>query len=240
MILYPAIDIKGGKCVRLLRGDHNRVTVFNENPAQQAKAFAEAGFKWLHVVDMDGAQNGRMTNEKAVEEILKTVKVPVQVGGGIRTLPDIEKWLEKGAKRVMLGTMALQEPNFVREACRHFPDRIIVSIDTRYGKVAINGWSTMTDTRALDLALRLDATDIAAFIYTDIDHDGAAGGLNIDAIVDFAWGIAKPVIAAGGISGLADLEALRDEQVPGIIGAIMGRALYDGRIDPAQALKVFK
>ncbi len=236
MILFPAIDLKDGVCVRLMRGDMNAVTVYNRDPAEQAESFVAAGFRWLHLVDLNGAVAGHPVNAAAVEAILKTVEVPVQLGGGIRSLDMIETWLSRGVARVVLGTAAVKDPDLVRDACARFPGRIAVSIDARGGLVAVDGWTETSQVRALDLALRLEDKGVAAIVYTDIDRDGAMGGVNLDATVDLAYHLTTPVIASGGVSSLDDLAGLRAHAHAGIEGAICGRALYDGRIDPAAAL----
>lgn len=234
MILYPAIDLKDGNCVRLLKGEMDSATVFGENPAAQAKAFTDAGCKWLHLVDLNGAFAGRPVNAAAVEAILAAVEVPVQLGGGIRHMSTIENWLSKGVKRVILGTVAVEDPKLVREAAARYPNQIAVGIDARAGRVATRGWAEETEVMALDLARRYEDAGVAAIIYTDIDRDGAMGGPNVQATADLARAVKIPVIASGGVSSMADLIALRDEGV--IAGAISGRALYDGALDLANAL----
>ncbi len=240
MILFPAIDLKDGKCVRLLRGDMGQATVFNDDPASQAGIFAAQGFEWLHLVDLNGAVEGYPVNGAAVGAILDAIDIPVQLGGGIRDLATIEHWLERGIRRVILGTAALEDPGLVREACRRHPGRIVASIDARDGYVAAHGWTRTSETRALDLALRVEEAGVAAIVFTDIDRDGAMGGVNVDSTVDLAWALKVPVIASGGVSTMADLEALKDEEMAGIEGVICGRALYDGRIDPAAALRLLR
>ncbi|MDR3518740.1 MAG: 1-(5-phosphoribosyl)-5-[(5-phosphoribosylamino)methylideneamino]imidazole-4-carboxamide isomerase [Azospirillaceae bacterium] len=238
MILYPAIDLKDGACVRLIRGDMDQATVFNVDPAEQAAMFARQGFNWLHLVDLNGAFAGRPVNADAVEAILKQLKVPVQLGGGIRTLETIGMWLGKGVQRVILGTVALRNPDLVKEACRQFPGRIAVAIDAREGFVAVQGWAQTSEIRALDLALRFEDSGVAAIIYTDINRDGAMGGVNVEATSDLAFALTTPVIASGGVSSMDDLIALKAEEASGIEGVICGRALYDGRIDPEMALRM--
>lgn len=235
MILYPAIDLKDGQCVRLLRGDMEAATVFGEDPAAQAAAFEAAGAQWLHLVDLNGAFAGRPVNASAVEAILKQVSVPAQLGGGIRDMDTIEMWLEKGLARVILGTVAVEEPDLVREAAAAFPDRVAVGIDARGGRVATKGWAKETDVEATDLARRFEDAGVAAIIYTDIDRDGAMQGPNVAATEALARAVSIPVIASGGVSRLDDLIALRDTGV--IAGAISGRALYDGAIDLGAALR---
>lgn len=237
MILFPAIDLKDGACVRLVRGEMDQVTVFNTNPAEQASRFQTQGFAWIHVVDLNGAASGQPVNTDPILEILASVDIPIQLGGGIRNMTMIQHWLDMGVRRVVLGTVALREPQLVKDACRRFPGRIAVAIDAREGLVAVQGWSETSTVKALDLALRFEDCGAAAIIYTDINRDGAMGGLNIEATSDLAFALTTPVIASGGVSSLADLTALKAEEATGIAGVICGRALYDGRIDPAQALK---
>ena len=238
MILYPAIDLKDGRCVRLLRGDMAAATVFAAAPADQARQFAEAGFEWLHLVDLNGAFAGRPVNGDAVEAILAAVTLPVQLGGGIRDLSTIDFWLERGVKRVILGTIALTEPELVRAACKRHPGRVVVGIDARDGMVAVEGWARTSEVRALDLALRFEDAGVAAIVYTDIDRDGALGGVNVEATADLAFALTTPVIASGGVASLADLKSLKEVEKTGVEGVICGRALYDGRLDPAAALRL--
>ncbi len=235
MILYPAIDLKDGKCVRLLRGDMSAATVFGDDPAAQAASFQAAGCAWLHLVDLDGAFAGRPENRTAVEAILARVSVPAQLGGGIRDMATIAQWLEKGLARVILGTVAVENPALVRDAARAFPGQIAVGIDARKGRVATKGWATETAVIATDLARSFEDAGVAAIIYTDIDRDGAMQGPNIEATEALARAVSIPVIASGGVSSMADLIALRDTGV--IAGAISGRALYDGALDLATALR---
>ncbi len=236
MILYPAIDLKDGACVRLVRGEMSAATVFNTDPAEQALRFREQGFRWLHLVDLNGAFAGRPVNADAVERILAAVDMPVQLGGGIRDLKTIEAWVEKGVRRVILGTVALRQPELVKEACKAFPGRVAVGIDAREGYVAVAGWAETSNIKALDLALKFEDSGVAAIIYTDINRDGAMGGVNVEATADLAFHLTTPVIASGGVSSIEDLAALKAEEHAGIEGVICGRALYDGRIDPAEAL----
>ena len=235
MILYPAIDLKDGACVRLLRGDMNAATVFGTDPAAQAASFVAAGCGWLHLVDLNGAFAGTPVNGAAVRAILAAVAVPCQLGGGIRDMATIEMWLEAGLERVILGTVAVENSELVRQAALAFPGRIAVGIDARGGRVATKGWAAQTDVQAVDLARQFQDAGVAAIIYTDIDRDGAMQGPNIEATAALARSVSIPVIASGGVSSLADLLALRDTGV--IAGAISGRALYDGAIDLAEALR---
>lgn len=235
MILYPAIDLKDGQCVRLLRGAMEAATVFGDDPAAQALKFQTAGCDWLHLVDLNGAFAGRPVNAAAVEAILQAVAVPCQLGGGIRDMATIEMWLGKGLARVILGTVAVEDPALVRDAARAFPGQIAVGIDARKGRVATKGWATETEIDSTDLARSFQDAGVAAIIYTDIDRDGAMQGPNIEATEALARAVSIPVIASGGVSQMEDLIALRDTNV--IAGAISGRALYDGAIDLAAALK---
>ncbi len=238
MILFPAIDLKDGACVRLFQGDMDKATVYNADPASQARAFSDAGFSWLHLVDLNGAIEGHPVNDTAVETILKTISVPAQLGGGIRDMATIRMWLEKGVRRVILGTVALEQPELVKEACRAFPGRIVVGIDARDGYVAVAGWAKTSRVKALDLALKFEDSGVAAIIYTDISRDGAMMGVNLDATTDLAWALTTPVIASGGVSALSDLEEIKAVEDSGIEGVIIGRALYDGRIDAKKALAI--
>jgi phosphoribosylformimino-5-aminoimidazole carboxamide ribotide isomerase len=238
MILYPAIDLKDGACVRLLRGDMAAVTVYNDDPAEQARRFAESGFSWLHLVDLNGAVEGHPVNAKAVDAIIAATKLPVQLGGGIRNLATVEDWLSRGVERVVLGTVAVRNPSLVKEACAKFPGRIAVSIDSREGFVAVEGWREMSSIRTLDLALQMEECGVTAIVFTDINRDGAMGGINLDATVDLAFALSTPVIASGGVSSIDDLVAIKAEEKSGIGGVICGRALYDGRVDPAAAIAV--
>ena len=240
MILFPAIDLKDGACVRLIKGDMNQATVFNTDPADQARTFQAQGFEYLHLVDLNGAFAGRPVNGPAVDAILQSANLPVQLGGGIRDLPTISMWLDKGIRRVIIGTAAIRDPDLVREACRKFPGRIAVGLDARGGKVAAEGWAETTDLSVLDMARRFEDAGVAAIIYTDIDRDGVLEGLNIEATVALAKAISIPVIASGGLASIVDLEKLLAANCPGIEGAISGRALYDGRIDIDRALALLK
>ncbi len=237
MILYPAIDLKDGACVRLVRGEMEQATVFNTDPTLPAATFKAQGFEWLHLVDLNGAFAGQPVNGAVIERILATIgAMPAQLGGGIRDLKTIEMWLTKGISRVILGTAALREPDLVRQACREFPGKIAVGIDAREGYVAIAGWAETSTVKALDLALKFEDSGVAAIIYTDINRDGAMGGVNVEATADLACHLTTPVIASGGVSSIDDLAALKKEEKTGIAGVICGRALYDGRIDPHAAL----
>jgi len=239
MILYPAIDLKDGQCVRLYKGVMEQATVFSDNPAAQAVAFAAQGAKWLHLVDLNGAFAGSPVNGAAVEAILAAVTVPCQLGGGIRDMATIEMWLEKGLARVILGTVAVEDPDLVRSAARAFPGQVAVGIDAREGRVATRGWATETDTEVTELARAFEDAGVAAIIYTDINRDGAMQGPNVAATAALARACTIPVIASGGVSSLADLIALRDCGAT-LDGAISGRALYDGKLDLAEALAVLK
>lgn len=236
MILFPAIDLKDGRAVRLLRGDMAQATVFNEDPAAQARDFAAAGFEWLHLVDLNGAFAGRPVNAAAVEAILAAVDIPVQLGGGIRDIATVERWLSAGVRRVILGTAAVKTPDLVREACRAFPGRVVVGIDARDGRVAVEGWAEASATAALDLAQSFEDAGVAAIVYTDIERDGALAGVNVGATQTLAAALSIPVIASGGVASLDDIAALMAIAKDGVEGVICGRALYDGRIDPKSAL----
>ena len=239
MILYPAIDLKDGQCVRLLRGEMQAATVFNDDPAAQGRAFADAGAEWLHLVDLNGAFAGQPVNAAAVDSILKSVTIPCQLGGGIRDMATIEGWLSRGLARVILGTVAVENPDLVRQAARAFPGQVAVGIDARKGRVATKGWAEETDIAVTDLARAFEDAGVAAIIYTDIDRDGAMQGPNVAATADLARATSIPVIASGGVSSLADLIALRDCGAP-LNGAISGRALYDGKLDLAQAMAALR
>ncbi len=238
MILYPAIDLKDGNAVRLVHGDMDQTTVFNDDPAAQARAFVDAGCAWLHLVDLNGAFAGEPVNAAPVEAILKACPVPAQLGGGIRDMATIERWLDKGLARVILGTVAVEDPDLVREAARAFPGQVAVGLDARNGKVATRGWAEETDVMVTDLAKSFEDAGIAAIIYTDILRDGAMKGPNIEATAALARAVSIPVIASGGVSSMADLTALQKTGV--ISGAISGRALYDGAIDLGEALALLK
>lgn len=236
MILFPAIDLKDGKAVRLLRGDLDSATIFNDDPADQARRFAGAGFEWLHVVDLDGAFAGQSANQAAVTDILAATKCPVQLGGGIRDLAAIEHWLDAGVARVILGTVAVKNPDLVRQACHRFSGQIVVGIDARDGMVAVEGWAESSTLAATELAKSFEDAGVAAIVYTDIDRDGALLGVNVEATVALAQSVTMPVIASGGVASLDDIAALMAVADAGIEGVICGRALYDGRIEPQSAL----
>jgi phosphoribosylformimino-5-aminoimidazole carboxamide ribotide isomerase len=238
VILFPAIDLKGGACVRLVRGEMASATVFNDDPAAQAREFAEMGFPWLHVVDLDGAFAGKSVNGNAVRSIRSAVGLRIQLGGGIRDRAAIDYWLGLGIDRVVLGTAALREPELVRLAARELPDRIIVGIDARDGRVAVEGWAETSNIGAVDLGRRFADAGVAVIVYTDIARDGALTGIDAAAIAAFARQVGVPVIASGGVASLADIEALAARTGEGIAGAICGRALYDGRLDPRAALRI--
>jgi len=240
VILFPAIDLKDGQCVRLKLGDMAQATVFSDDPAAQAKAFEEQGFAWLHLVDLNGAFEGRPVNAAAVDSILRSVKLPVQLGGGIRTLGQIETWLLKGIRRVILGTVALREPALVREACRLFPGRIAVGIDAKGGRVAVEGWAETSDLTAIDLAGQFADAGVSTIIFTDVDRDGMLKGLNIDSTLELANSVSIPVIASGGLASMDDIHRLLQPDCRVLEGAISGRALYDGRIDVPQALRLIR
>ncbi|THD42267.1 MAG: 1-(5-phosphoribosyl)-5-[(5-phosphoribosylamino)methylideneamino]imidazole-4-carboxamide isomerase [Bradyrhizobium sp.] len=236
MILFPAIDLKGGECVRLVRGDMAQATVFNTDPAAQAREFERCGFSWLHVVDLDGAFAGKPINASAVEKILASVKMKVQLGGGVRDMKTVAGWLEKGVARVIIGTAAVEDPAFVREASRLYPGRIAVGIDARDGRVAVDGWARTSDVAAIDLGRRFEDAGVAALIYTDISRDGVLQGLNVAATIALAAAVDTPVIASGGLASIEDVKRMLEPDCARLAGAISGRALYDGRLDPREAL----
>ncbi|RWX07291.1 1-(5-phosphoribosyl)-5-[(5-phosphoribosylamino)methylideneamino]imidazole-4-carboxamide isomerase [Rhizobium hidalgonense] len=240
MILFPAIDLKGGQCVRLKLGDMQQATVYNTDPAAQAKSFEDQGFEWLHVVDLDGAFAGHSANGDAVEAILKATKNPVQLGGGIRTLDHIEAWLSRGLRRVILGTVAVRNPELVIEACRKFPGHVAVGIDAKGGKVAVEGWAEASELGIIELAKKFEGAGVAAIIYTDIDRDGILTGINWASTLELAEAVSIPVIASGGLASLEDIKRMLRSDARKLEGAISGRALYDGRIDPAEALALIK
>ncbi len=238
MILYPAIDLKDGECVRLVQGDMNKATVFNQDPAAQALEFQKAGFSWIHVVDLNGAVEGRPVNADAVARIVAATALPVQLGGGIRDPASVERWLGEGVSRIVLGTLALRDPETTKVLCARYPGKIAVGIDARGGRVAVEGWTEVSDLTAVDLARRFEDAGAAAVIYTDIDRDGTLTGPNLQATADLAEALSTPVIASGGVSCLDDLVALKELAATGVEGVIVGRALYDGRVDPAAALNL--
>ncbi len=238
MILYPAIDLKDGQCVRLQQGLMDKATVFNLSPADQAREFADQGFSSIHVVDLNGAFEGRSVNAEAVSAILAAVKIPVQLGGGIRTLDSISLWIQRGVARVILGTAAVRDPELVRQACARFPHKIAVGIDAKDGYVAVQGWAETSQLSAVELARRFEHTGVAAIIYTDIGRDGMLTGLNLDATAEIARAVKIPVIASGGLAGIEDIKRLVSPQYAMIAGAIAGRALYDGRLDAKLALEL--
>jgi phosphoribosylformimino-5-aminoimidazole carboxamide ribotide isomerase len=240
MILYPAIDLKDGHCVRLKQGEMASATVFNSDPGAQARRFQDQGFSWLHVVDLDGAFAGKPKNAEAVQSILRSTSNPVQLGGGIRDHQTIENWLEKGIARVIIGTAAVRNPELVKSAARKHPGRIVVGIDARDGKVAVEGWADVSELETLELALRFEDSGVSAIIYTDIGRDGLLKGLDLDGTRQLAERLSIPVIASGGLAGIADIEALLQPHNRSISGTIAGRALYDGRLDPEKALSRIK
>jgi phosphoribosylformimino-5-aminoimidazole carboxamide ribotide isomerase len=240
MILFPAIDLKDGQCVRLKLGDMDQATVYNPDPAAQAKAFEDQGFEWLHVVYLNGAFAGESVNGAAVDSILKATKNPVQLGGGIRTLEHIESWLSRGLSRVILGTVAVRDPGLVIEACKKFPGKVAVGIDAKGGKVAVEGWAEASELGVIELAKKFEGAGVAAIIYTDIDRDGILAGINWASTLELADAVSIPVIASGGLASMDDIRRLVAADAQKLEGAISGRALYDGRIDPAEALAVIR
>ena len=240
MILFPAIDLKNGEAVRLEQGDMARATVFHRDPAEQARTFAAQGFEYLHIVDVDGAFAGKPMNAAAVERILAAVRIPVQLGGGIRDHATIEGWLGKGVTRVIIGTAAVRDPALVKAAAKRFPGRVAVGLDARDGKIAVQGWAEASELSALDIARRFEDAGVAAIVYTDIARDGMLKGLNIDATIGLADAVSIPVIASGGLASLDDIRALLHPRAKKLAGAIAGRALYDGRFDAAAALKLIR
>lgn len=240
LILFPAIDLKDGQCVRLKLGEMSQATVFNDDPAAQARIFEHQGFEYLHIVDLNGAFEGRPVNATAVEAILAAISMPAQLGGGIRDLKTIEMWLDKGIRRVILGTVAVRDPDLVREACAKFPGHVAVGIDAKSGKVAVEGWAETSELTAIALARRFEDAGVAAIIYTDIERDGVLKGLNLPATAELARAVSIPVIASGGLASIEDVKALMQPDYAMLEGAITGRALYDGRIDPNEALALLK
>lgn len=240
MILFPAIDLKDGQCVRLKLGDMDQATVYNPDPAAQALAFEHQGFEWLHVVDLNGAFAGESVNGAAVDAILRATRNPVQLGGGIRTLEHIENWLSRGLSRVILGTVAVRDPDLVIEACKKFPGKVAVGIDAKGGKVAVEGWAEASELGVIELAKKFEGAGVSAIIYTDIDRDGILTGINWHSTLELAEAVSIPVIASGGLASLDDIRRMCEPDAEKLEGAISGRALYDGRIDPAQALAIIR
>jgi len=236
VILFPAIDLKEGRCVRLIQGDMAQATVFSDSPADQAASFESQGFEWLHIVDLDGAFAGKPVNAEAVRAIVKRIKLPIQLGGGIRDIRTVEGWLEAGIRRVIIGTAAVKDPSFVREAARRFPGQVAVGIDARDGRVAVDGWASLSEMSAEELGLRFQDAGVAAIIYTDISRDGLLKGLNIESTLALANALTIPVIASGGLASIEDIQRLTQPDCAVLEGAISGRALYDGRLDPTEAL----
>jgi phosphoribosylformimino-5-aminoimidazole carboxamide ribotide isomerase len=240
VILFPAIDLKEGLVVRLEQGDMARATVFHRDPAAQARAFEQQGFEYLHIVDLDGAFAGKPMNATAVDGILESISIPIQLGGGVRDTATVEAWLEKGVTRVIIGTAAVRDPPFVKQAARDYPGRIAVGLDARGGKVAVEGWAEISELSALEIARRFEDVGVSAIVYTDIARDGMLRGLNLDATIALADAISIPVIASGGLASIADVNAMLDPRAKKLAGAIVGRALYDGRLDAAEALKLIR
>ena len=238
MILYPAIDLKDGQCVRLLHGDMDKATVFNTSPADQAARFVKDGFEWLHVVDLNGAMQGESMNAEAVNAILTSVSIPVQLGGGIRSLAAVERWIEAGVSRVILGTIAVRDPELVKTAARRWPEQIAVAVDVRDGKVAVDGWTGASDLDPIELSRRFEDAGVAALIVTDIGRDGAMTGVNVDAVGALADAVSIPVIASGGVASVDDIRLLQARPGVKIAGAVLGRSLYNGAIRPAEVLAV--
>jgi phosphoribosylformimino-5-aminoimidazole carboxamide ribotide isomerase len=240
LILFPAIDIKDGVCVRLEQGDMARATVFNRDPAAQAQTFVTEGFEYLHVVDLDAAFAGRPVNVRAVERILESIPLPVQLGGGLRDMGAISSWLEKGVDRAIIGTAAVRDPSLVREAARAFPGRVAVGLDARDGKVAVQGWAETSELTALEIAQRFEDAGVSAIIYTDISRDGLLKGLNLDATIALADAVTIPVIASGGLASLDDIRLMLEPRAARLAGAIAGRAIYDGRLNASEALRLIR
>jgi phosphoribosylformimino-5-aminoimidazole carboxamide ribotide isomerase len=237
LILYPAIDLKDGQCVRLLYGDMDKATVFNTSPGDQASQFAKSGFEWLHVVDLNGAIEGRAVNTEAVNEILSSVSIPVQLGGGVRTMADIERWIETGVSRVILGTVAVRDPELVKRAAAQYPEQIAVAVDVKHGKVAVHGWVDASELEPIELSKRFEDSGVAALIVTDIGRDGALTGINIEGVGSVADAVSIPVIASGGLASVKDIQLLKARKGAPIAGAILGRAIYTGNITPDEAIR---
>ncbi len=240
MILFPAIDLKDGACVRLIKGDMEQATTFNTDPVAQAQEFKDLGCEWIHIVDLNGAFEGRPVNDSVVKQIISHVSLPIQLGGGIRDLALVETWISSGIQRIVIGTAAVKNPDLVKEACRLFPGQIAVGLDAKGGKVAVEGWAEETDLTALEMAKRFEGAGVAAIVFTDIDRDGVLTGPNIEATVSLANSISIPMVASGGVSSLKDIQNLVATECPGIEGVISGRAIYDGRLDVKEALAVLK
>jgi phosphoribosylformimino-5-aminoimidazole carboxamide ribotide isomerase len=240
VILFPAIDLKDGVAVRLQQGDMARATIFHRDPAAQARVFEQQGFEYLHIVDLDGAFAGKPVNAAAVDRILESISIPVQLGGGVRDTATVEAWLDKGVTRVIIGTAAVRDPPFVKQAARDYPGQIAVGLDARDGKVAVEGWAQSSELTVLDIARRFEDAGVAAIVYTDIARDGMLRGLNLDATIALADAISIPVIASGGLASIDDVRALLAPQAKRLAGAIAGRALYDGRLDAAEALRLIR
>lgn len=240
MIFFPAIDIKDSVCVRLLHGDMKKATVYNDDPGEQARIFVTAGCEWLHIIDLDGAVEGRVVNAAAVGRVIANADVPIQLGGGIRSMEIIDRWLQIGVSRVILGTAALHDPELVKDACKKFPGKIAVSIDARDGMVAVSGWTKTSDMKAEDLALKMEDAGVCAVIFTDINRDGALTGVNVEATAALAKRLKTPVIASGGVASIEDIKALKKHEDIGIAGVISGRAIYDGRLSVEDAVRVLK
>jgi phosphoribosylformimino-5-aminoimidazole carboxamide ribotide isomerase len=238
MIIFPAIDLKDGVCVRLEKGEMGRATVFNDNPASQGMKFESQGFKWIHVVDLNGAFEGKPVNILPVKEIINAVNIPVQLGGGIRDIATIENWLDAGVTRVILGTIALRQPNIAIEACRKFPGKIVVGVDGKGGKVAVEGWAETSEVSVIDLARKFEDAGVSSILYTDVARDGMLQGVDLSGTIALAEAINIPVIASGGVAGIEDIKAIKEVESSGICGVVVGRALYDGRINIEEALKV--
>jgi len=238
MIIYPAIDIKDGKCVRLYQGEMERETVYNDDPVAQGQSFADTGFQWLHIVDLNGAVRGMPENAPVVRKILKSTELPVQLGGGIRNIGQIKAWINEGVSRVILGTAAVNDPDLVIEACETWPGKIAISLDAHGEKVATEGWTERSELDVIDVVHKLEKAQLAAVIYTDISRDGTGKGLNLDYTKELAKNVRSPVIASGGVGSIEDIQAVKDADGDNVNGVIVGKALYDGRIDPKEALKI--